>query len=209
MIGGPVRTLLCCIAALLAAGTGCGREGSRIEVLNDLGAYDVVDIYVYPDTTPIRGSSLLPGPLLPGETFTTEVQPGIYNVVAVDEDGDSYHYGGVMVGNAGYSVRVSLDDMNMGVIHSGSGNTPIVIHNDMQSRSIYYAYATMAAPAWGDDLLRLTVMLPDEDLVIWVVPGTWSLKLEDQDGGIYVREDVAVGVDGYEWTVTEADRQYF
>jgi hypothetical protein len=67
----------------------------------------------------------------------------------------------------------------------------------------------MAAPAWGDDLLRLTVMLPDEDLVIWVVPGTWSLKLEDQDGGIYVREDVAVGVDGYEWTVTEADRQYF
>jgi hypothetical protein len=209
MTGGPVRRVLCVSAALLAAGTGCGRGGAAIEVLNDLGAYDIMDIYVYPDTTLIRGSNLLPGPLLPGGTFAAEVQPGIYNVVAVDEDGDSYHYGGLMVGNAGYSVRVSLDDMNMGVIHSGSGSTPIVIHNNMQSNSIYYAYATMAAPAWGDDVLRMTVMLPDEDLIIWVVPGTWSLKLEDQDGGIYIREDVDVSAGGYDWAVTESDRQYF
>jgi hypothetical protein len=186
---------------------GCGRPKATISIVNGLGNYDITSIYVYPDSVLLRGASLLNSPLLPGDTFEARVYPGIYTVVLIDEDGDSYNYGGLLVGRTGYALRAQLEDLNMGTIHSGQGGTPVVIVNALESNSIYYAYASMTAGAWGGaDLLRSTVMLPGEKLIYWTVPGTWSFKLVDDAGAEYIEEDIQVGDSGYVWTVTGADR---
>jgi hypothetical protein len=201
------RVLVVLTATVLMAAAACGQPRAKVTILNDLGGYDIMEIYVYPDSVRLRGANLITGPLLPGEAFDTKVLPGIYNVVAIDEDGDSYHYGSILVGRNGYQVRVSLDEMNMGVIHTGGGPVPVEIRNSLPGLSIYYAYASMTAGSYGgSDILRTTVMLSGETLVYWTVPGTWSFMLEDENGDQYTIENVTVGDSGYVWDVTGADR---
>jgi hypothetical protein len=192
--------------AIVLAAAGCGRP--ELEITNALGSYDICDIYVYADSSARRGPDLLDGRLQPGETWATELAIGGYDIIIVDEDGDTYSYEGIPVDGNGHLLRVMLDDLNMGHIHRGDGSIAVTIENGLPGTSIYFAYAAQIHDQWGADLLGSTVMLPGEKLTVWVLPGTWHLKLVDQYGTEYVREDLEIGPDGYGWQVGGADVAY-
>lgn len=197
------RILAFCMVAV-ALSAGCGSR-SRLEVVNELGSYDICAVYAFPDTSLKRGQNLLEGRIQPGEAWTVELDRGQYSVIVIDEDDDSYDYPDVPLDENGYSLLVKLEDFNMGHVHSGDGTLPITIENGL-SVTIYFAYASLTS-TWGGDMLRSTVLMPGETLTIWVMPGNWNVKLEDEYGSSYTLNgiEVGAGVDGYSHVLTPAD----
>ncbi len=194
--------------ALVVLAAACGQR-SELRVTNNLGSYDITAVYAFPDSSLKRGQNLLEGRIQPGEVVTFEMARGTYDVIVVDEDDDSYDYPGLPLDENGHDLLVKLEDFNMGHVHSGDGTLPITIENGLGSITIYFAYASLTTSGWGEDMLRTTVLVPGEELTIWVMPGNWNVRLEDEYGEAYVLTGIELGggTDGYSHVLTMADRE--
>jgi|GEM_PF-336703 len=88
---------------------------------------------------------------------------------------------------------------------TGAGSAPVTIVNGLGSWDIYFVYVDPSSAPWGDDRLGSDILLPGDEITVWVNPGTYDIQVEDEDGDTYTKWEVAVGADGYEWEVTLAD----
>jgi len=89
---------------------------------------------------------------------------------------------------------------------TGEGSAPVTIVNGLGSWDIYFVYVDpSSSDTWGDDRLGSDILLPGDEITVWVNPGTYDMQVEDEDGDTYTKWEVAVGANGYEWEVTLAD----
>jgi hypothetical protein len=90
----------------------------------------------------------------------------------------------------------------------GSEESPnIVIHNDLESWEIYFVFVSpVEAEEFGDDLLGdFSTLGPGEEFSTRVEPGTYDIRVVDEDEDSYTRWGVEVGTETYTWNVTLDD----
>ncbi len=99
------------IALALAAIAGCGTKQVPVTIANDLGAWDIQEVYIDPTDQPWT-NSLITTTVVPGESVTLNIAPGTYDMRCVDEDGDTYTKWEVVIGSEGYTWNVTLAHMD-------------------------------------------------------------------------------------------------
>lgn len=225
---------LALLLGMLAIGlfTGCGEQAeegepapvedtdeealAEVTVTNGLGNYDVLHFLIDPSDEPWGEDRLGEEILEPGESITVEVEPGTWDMQIIDEDGDTYTLWQVDIGADGYVWNVTLEDidsdwgddevMEPRIIEAGEGETWVSLVNDLQGYDVFYVYVSPAdSDDWGEDMLGSEILYQDDELIVWVDPGTYDIQMVDEDGDSYTRWEVVVDEDGYEWWVTLDD----
>jgi len=102
--------LLLAVALMATLIAGCGGK-APIKVTNDLGAWNIQEIYISPSSEPGWGNNLITDVMEPGDEFTSMVTADNYDIKLIDEDGDEYVQYLVEVGADGFSWNVELEDM--------------------------------------------------------------------------------------------------
>ncbi len=101
--------LLLTVALIATLVSSCGGK-VPVKMINDLGAWDIEEIYISPSADDDWGDNLITETLEPGDEITNTVAPGTYDLKAVDEDGDEYTLYLVEVGADGYIWDIELSD---------------------------------------------------------------------------------------------------
>ncbi len=111
--GGMMKKIAVLLAVAFAATliSGCG-SNVRVEITNDLGAWNIEEIFVDPAESDEWSENRISDPLEPGEVAAVSVPAGTYDIMLVDEDGDSYTRWDVEIGSDGYNWGVELSDMD-------------------------------------------------------------------------------------------------
>lgn len=189
----------------------------EVSIVNGLESWDIYYIYIDPSDEPwgedLLGADII---LVPGENFTIEIEEGTWDMMVEDEDGDTYTLWQVEIGPEGYQWNVTLDDLDSGwgedefiepqVIETGEGSTYIAIINNLQGWNIFWVYVDPSdASTWSDDLMGSDILFQDDQLIVWVDPGTYDIQVEDEDGDTYTLWEVEVDAAGFEWSVTLDD----
>ena len=95
---------------------------SSVRIENQTGGWDIQDVYVSPFGSDSWGENLLGDDVIvPGDTAEFRVEPGMYDLMLVDEDGDMYEKFGVCI-LFRMVWRVTLDDLTRyasGAVYSG------------------------------------------------------------------------------------------
>jgi hypothetical protein len=196
---------------IIEAGEGAG----WVSIVNDLQGYDVFYVYVSPVDSDDWGEDWLGAEILyQDDELIVWIEPGVYDIQLVDEDGDTYTRWEQTIDENGYEWWVTLDDLDMitdegdmgaMVLESGEGTAPVTIVNDLGAWDIYYVYVDASDSPWGDDRLGADILTAESQITVWVDPGNYDMQVEDEDGDTYTIWGVEVGEDGYTWNVTLAD----
>ncbi len=91
--------------------SACGAGTVPVKITNDLGAWDIEEVYIDPSDEP-WGENRISEIMEPGDDVTINVPAGTYDIKVVDEDGDSYTIWGVEIGADGYQWAVTLADID-------------------------------------------------------------------------------------------------
>lgn len=105
-----IAALLALMLALTVIGA-CGGGNVPVKITNDLGAWNIEEIYIDPSDEP-WGDNRISDTMEPGDDVTINVPEGTYDLKVVDEDGDSYTLWGVEIGSDGYEWAVTLADID-------------------------------------------------------------------------------------------------
>jgi len=101
------KLLITAALAMLIAGCAAPKQ-APVTIVNDLGAWDIVEIYIDKSADP-WGSNRIPNSILtPGESVVINVPIGQYDIRIVDEDGDPYTRWNVQIPIEGYTWNVTL-----------------------------------------------------------------------------------------------------
>lgn len=143
-----------------------------------------------------------------GESFATLVYPSRYDIKLIDEDDDvCVNYNINISGDLDWRFGNTelLDCMGYGSSSSNSSTVEFTIRNN-SSWSIYYVYMSSPDEGWGPDQLGSEVISSGGDsFTLRVRPGTYDLKLVDEDGdectnfGISVQNDLTWSFGDTEW----------
>ena len=188
----------------------------EVTITNGLELWEINSILIDPSDEAWGENILGENEILAaGESFTTEVEEGTWDIMVTDEDGDTYTLWQVDIGPEGYQWNVTLDDLDTGwdedsstepqIIESGEGSSSVTIINDLQGWDIYYVYVDPTDEPWGDDCLGADILYQDDLLIVHVDPGTYDIKVEDEDGDTYTLWGVEVDETGFDWDVTLDD----
>lgn len=192
-------------------------EAAMVEVTitNGLEMWDIYFILIDPSDDMWGEDRLGEDILAPGESFNVEVEEGTWDIMVTDEDDDTYTLWQVEIGAEGYQWNVTLDDMDSGwdedeyfepkIVESGEGTAYVSIINDLGGYDIFYAYVDASDSPWGEDRLGAELLYQDDELIVWVDPGTYDIKVEDIDGDTYTLWGIDVDENGFEWFVTLDD----
>ncbi len=192
-------------------------EAAMVEVTitNGLEMWDIYFILIDPSDDMWGEDRLGEDILAPGDAFTVEIEEGTWDIMVTDEDGDTYTLWQVEIGAEGYQWNVTLDDMDSGweedeyfdpkIVESGEGTAYVSIINDLGGYDIFYAYVDASDSPWGEDRLGSELLYQDDELIVWVDPGTYDIKVEDIDGDTYTLWGIDVDENGFEWFVTLDD----
>jgi len=107
-----IRKLVLLGIMLLSLLAGCGEQSPQVTVTNDLGIWDITEVFVDPSDSPWSESRLGSDNLEPGESVTVDITPGTWDIQVIDEDGDSYTIWTEEIGQSGFTWNVTLDDMD-------------------------------------------------------------------------------------------------
>jgi len=84
---------------------------------------------------------------------------------------------------------------------------PLTVINGLGGWTIHYVQASRAdTKGWGDDLLGPSeIIRPGANRVFSLPPGTWDIRITDDEGDTYTRRDIVIPAEGYTWEVTLND----
>lgn len=99
------------LAVLALTAAGCGVKQVPVTFANDLGAWDIIEVYIDPTDQPWT-TNLITTPVTPGNSVTLNIAPGTYDIRCVDEDGDTYTRWETVIGGEGYTWNVTLSHMD-------------------------------------------------------------------------------------------------
>ena len=108
---------------------------------------------------------------------------------------------------SGYTIEEILEApyVEYDYASSGDGICPIDFYNELGDYTIWYIYVDLSTDQWGEDRLGAELLEPGEVFTVWVDPGIYDLKVEDEDGDTYTLWGVEVDEDGVYWDVTLED----
>jgi archaellum component FlaF (FlaF/FlaG flagellin family) len=108
-----MKNVLALLAVVFAATfiAGCGNGNVPVKITNDLGAWNIEEIYIDLASEP-WGANRITDIIEPGEDVTISVPVGTYDLKIVDEDGDTYTIWGQEIGAEGFSWAVTLSDID-------------------------------------------------------------------------------------------------
>jgi hypothetical protein len=180
-------------------------EGDAVEavITNGLGDWNIAEIWI--DASDGAWSeNRITEPLEPGDDFTVVLdEAGTYDIMIIDEDGDSYTVWGVEIDETGYSWEVTLDDLDTG----SEGDVEVTIENGLGSYDLWYGYcSSTSADSWGEDRFGSEIIAPGESMSFSVASGdSYDFMVEDADGDTYVLYDQPIDADGFVWEVQLSD----
>ncbi len=81
---------------------------------------------------------------------------------------------------------------------------PFTVTNELGSYDIHIVYISRSSDdVWGTNRLPGTdVLAPGRTAEVMVTPGTYDIQVTDEDGDTYTLNDVSIGSEGFDWTVT-------
>lgn len=81
---------------------------------------------------------------------------------------------------------------------------PFTVTNELGSYDIHVVYISRSSDdVWGTNRLPGTdVLAPGRTAEVMVTPGTYDIQVTDEDGDTYTLNDVSIGSEGFDWTVT-------
>lgn len=106
-----MKKIMMLLAALFALAGACGGRSVPVEITNDLGAWNIEEIYIDPSGTDL-GSNRITDVIEPDEVVSISVPVGTYDILMMDEDGDFYARKNVEIGLEGYQWAVTLADLD-------------------------------------------------------------------------------------------------
>lgn len=89
----------------------------------------------------------------------------------------------------------------------GTGTAPVTFTNTLGGWEIHGVMIDLSSdPEWsaerlGDDY----ILAEDQAVTVMVEPGTYDMRVIDEDGDTYSKWEVEIGPDGHEWNVTLSD----
>lgn len=210
-MNGKILLRLLTIAILLFS-TACIQKVPLV-VTNGLLDYNIYCIYISRGTDDVWGSNHLPGTdiLEPGKEAEVLVRPGVYDIQAVDQDGDTYTLRDIRIAGDGFNWTVTLGNIDDALASSPSnlqhaGQSPLTIKNNLGSWDVHGIWISPSTGSeWGDNHLGDEILYQGDSYTAYVQPDTYDIYLEDEDGDTYTRWDVSVGQNGYSWDVTLDD----
>lgn len=89
----------------------------------------------------------------------------------------------------------------------GTGTAPVTFINALGGWDIHGVMIDPSSDSdWsGERLGEDCILAEDQAVTVMVEPGTYDMRLIDEDGDTYSRWEVEIAPEGYEWTVTLSD----
>lgn len=169
-------------------------------VTNTMTDYNVWYLYVdavgATPTTEYMGSGIL----FTGETVTVWLEPGNYQVQAVDDTDATYTYESVTVAETGGTLAIT--DADIDTPRPAEEPATVTVINGLGDWTISYLYIDKSDEPWGDDRLGASTLAPGASVTVDITTGSWDMKAEDEDGDTYTLWGQEIGPEGYTWTVT-------
>jgi len=169
-------------------------------VTNTMTDYNVWYLYVdavgATPTTEYMGSGIL----FTGETVTVWLEPGNYQVQAVDDTDATYTYESVTVAETGGTLAIT--DADIDTPRPAEEPATVTVINGLGDWTINYLYIDKSDEPWGDDRLGAGTLAPGASVTVDITTGSWDMKAEDEDGDTYTLWGQEIGPEGYTWTVT-------
>lgn len=108
-----MKKITALLTAVLIASvvSGCGGN-VPVKITNDLGAWEIAEVWVDPAEDDDWSINRISEVLEPGADISISIAPGTYDIMLVDEDGDSYTRWDVEIGSDGYDWSVTLSDID-------------------------------------------------------------------------------------------------
>jgi hypothetical protein len=198
---------------LLVAGLVAVAAAGTVTITNGTGGYDIYNVYISPSSADEWGDDWLGSEIMyDGDSWEFDVRNGTWDFRLIDEDGDEYILYGVPI-QGEFSWYVTLDDLgeynytgDSGYVPT-SGSCPITIYNDLGNYDIWYVQISSSNYSeWGEDWLgESEILSPGYEVTFYVEPGTYDIRLTDEDDDTYTRMGIGVGRDGYYWAVDLGD----
>jgi hypothetical protein len=169
-------------------------------VTNTMTDYNVWYLYVdavgATPTTEYMGSGIL----FTGETVTVWLEPGNYQVQAVDDTDATYTYESVTVSETGGTLAIT--DADIDTPRPAEEPATVTVVNGLGDWTISFLYIDKSDEPWGDDRLGANTLAPGASVTVDITTGSWDMKAEDEDGDTYTLWGTEIGPEGYTWTVT-------
>ncbi len=198
-------------AALIIFTTGC-MEKIPLSVTNGLETCNITCVYISRGWNTAWGSSHLPGTdiLVPGKTAEVMVQPGVYDLQVIDENGDTYTLNDIRIEADGFNWTVTAGDMDpissSVSIMDYAGQCPITITSNLNQLEINGIWISPTdRNDRGDNHLQGEVLFPGDTYTVYVQSANYDIFVEDTKGNTYTRRRRNVtGSEGYSWSVSTA-----
>lgn len=176
----------------------------EVVIINELDGWDIEEIYVDLSDGP-RGEDRIDRKLESGDEITIILdEDGIYDIMIIDEDDESYTLWEVEIGEDGYVWAVTLED---GDWQSDAEEVTVTIENGLGSWTLWNGYCSLSeSDEWGEDRFGSEVLEPGESVSFEVMSGDYyDFKCIDNEDDEYLLWDVWVGEDGFVWEVDLSD----
>jgi hypothetical protein len=185
------KVLFGVLAAALMVVAACDKT-VPVTITNSLGDYDIKAVYLYPATQVSRGEDLQLADLVPDSSAVFRVLPGAYNILIVDEDDDTYTFSNVTVPAEGYTLEVTLDNLDYTNYHAGEGHYPLVITNNLSDYDFWYLYVDPTGTEFQTEYMGAMILFPEESITVWLEPGTYHVQVVDDTDFTYTYEDITI-----------------
>ncbi|MFO7627011.1 MAG: hypothetical protein R6V62_07125 [Candidatus Fermentibacteraceae bacterium] len=190
------------IAALLLLAC-CGAQKAPIGVMNKLEVEFIIAVQ-----TRVPGgewsSNQIESSLRPGVSQSFMAAPGNLEIMATDNLGRTYILRDATLTAEGIVWEVT-PDTRAAADSPWAGDCAITITNDLGAWRITKVYCSPSdASEWGDNWITSPIPA-SESVTINVEPGTYDIRVEDNDGDTYTRWSVEVTPQGFNWSPTLQD----
>ncbi|MCK5785653.1 MAG: hypothetical protein KAH54_03735 [Candidatus Sabulitectum sp.] len=198
--------------ALFLFSTGC-LEKVPLNVTNGLENYDIQYVYISRGSDAVWGTNHLPGTdvLEPGRVAEVMVQPGVYDLQVMDEDGDTYTLNDIRIGTSGFNWTVTLEDIDSKNANTSSslthaGQCPVAITNTLKSGHVNGVWISPSgSDEWGDNHLNGEILYTGDSYTAFVQADTYDIYVQDESSESYTRWSILVERAGYNWNVAPDD----
>lgn len=154
--------------------------------------YDIHYLYLSNADDDMWGEDHLGSEILnTGESFSLLVYPSVYDIKLVDEDEDECIKKGINI-RQDLNWRITTADLIDCIFsdNSSSGSTVAFTIRNNSQWDIHYIYLSANhSQEWGSDHLGSTILNTGESFTINVRPGTYDLKMIDEDGDECIQMD--------------------
>ncbi len=176
----------------------------EVVIINELGGWNIEEIMIDPSDGP-WGENRIDAVLEAGDEVTIVLdEEGTYDIMVIDEDGDSYTLWEVEIDGHGYEWEVTLED---GDWNTDGEEVSVTIENGLGSWTLWYGYCSLSEDdGWGEDRFGSELLEPGESITFEVTSGDfYDFRCIDEDDDEYILWDEWVGDDGFVWEVDLSD----